>query len=132
MLAGRDHETSDKQPHVSYHAAHCLPLDATVNRPHNTMAKNNEYMNPFDGLSDQSVDIFDRFPRIRACLFDMDGLLIDSEDKYTMITNEVLQMYGKPNLPWSVKAQLQGRPQPEVPLKSFFDLSADTIAHQMT
>lgn len=44
----------------------------------------------------------------------MDGLLIDSEDKYTMITNEVLQMYGKPNLPWSVKAQLQGRPQPEV------------------
>ncbi|KAJ6164717.1 hypothetical protein N7470_003389 [Penicillium chermesinum] len=52
-------------------------------------------------------------PRIRACLFDMDGLLIDSEDKYTMITNEVLQMYGKPNLPWSIKAQLQGRPQPE-------------------
>lgn len=44
----------------------------------------------------------------------MDGLLIDSEDKYSMITNEVLQMYGKPNLPWSVKAQLQGRPQPEV------------------
>lgn len=44
----------------------------------------------------------------------MDGLLIDSEDRYTQITNEVLQMYGKPNLPWSVKAQLQGRPQPEV------------------
>ncbi|KAJ5894802.1 HAD superfamily hydrolase [Penicillium taxi] len=52
-------------------------------------------------------------PRIRACLFDMDGLLIDSEDKYTQITNEVLQMYGKPMLPWSIKAQLQGRPQPE-------------------
>lgn len=45
----------------------------------------------------------------------MDGLLIDSEDKYTMITNEVLEMYGKPKLPWSIKAQLQGRPQPEVP-----------------
>ncbi|KAJ6096393.1 HAD superfamily hydrolase [Penicillium sp. IBT 16267x] len=52
-------------------------------------------------------------PRIRACLFDMDGLLIDSEDKYTQITNEVLAMYGKPMLPWSIKAQLQGRPQPE-------------------
>ena len=44
----------------------------------------------------------------------MDGLLIDSEDKYTTITNEVLRMYGKPELPWSIKAQLQGRPQPEV------------------
>lgn len=54
------------------------------------------------------------FPRIRACLFDMDGLLIDSEDKYTMITNEVLHSYGKPDLPWSIKAQLQGRPAPEV------------------
>ncbi|KAJ5541063.1 HAD superfamily hydrolase [Penicillium frequentans] len=52
-------------------------------------------------------------PRIRACLFDMDGLLIDSEDKYSQITNEVLAMYGKPMLPWSIKAQLQGRPQPE-------------------
>ncbi|KAJ5584871.1 HAD superfamily hydrolase [Penicillium hispanicum] len=52
-------------------------------------------------------------PRIRACLFDMDGLLIDSEDLYTTITNEVLAEYGKPNLPWSIKAQLQGRPQPE-------------------
>jgi pseudouridine-5'-monophosphatase len=62
----------------------------------------------------QLVNIDTRTPRIRACLFDMDGLLIDSEDRYTQITNEVLQMYGKPNLPWSVKAQLQGRPQPEV------------------
>lgn len=44
----------------------------------------------------------------------MDGLLIDSEDIYTKITNEVLHMYGKPDLPWSIKAQLQGRPQPEV------------------
>ncbi|CAL5873127.1 uncharacterized protein PFLUO_LOCUS7396 [Penicillium psychrofluorescens] len=59
-------------------------------------------------------------PQIRACLFDMDGLLIDSEDKYTMVTNEVLQMYGKPNLPWDVKAQLQGRPQAEA-IKIFFD-----------
>ncbi|KAL3477485.1 HAD-like domain-containing protein [Aspergillus californicus] len=52
------------------------------------------------------------FPPVRACLFDMDGLLIDSEDKYTDITNSVLHKYGKPTLPWSIKAQLQGRPQP--------------------
>ncbi|CAI7634186.1 unnamed protein product [Penicillium glandicola] len=43
----------------------------------------------------------------------MDGLLIDSEDLYSVITNEILQKYGRPLLPWSVKAQMQGRPQPE-------------------
>ncbi|KAJ5102301.1 HAD superfamily hydrolase [Penicillium alfredii] len=70
-------------------------------------------------------------PRIRACLFDMDGLLIDSEDKYTMITNEVLQMYDKPNLPWSVKAQLQGRPQPEAS-KIFHDWAQLPITPEET
>ncbi|KAI9756912.1 MAG: hypothetical protein M4579_003666 [Chaenotheca gracillima] len=52
-------------------------------------------------------------PPIRACLFDMDGLLIDSEDIYTHCTNQILDEHGKPGLPWSVKAQLQGRPGPE-------------------
>lgn len=51
-------------------------------------------------------------PRIRAALFDMDGLL-DSEDIYTEVTNIILRRYGKPNIPWSVKAQLQGRPGPQ-------------------
>ncbi|KAG8627692.1 hypothetical protein KVT40_003565 [Elsinoe batatas] len=50
---------------------------------------------------------------IRACLFDMDGLLLDSEDKYTDCTNAVLREFGKPDLPWSIKSQLQGRPAPE-------------------
>ncbi|KAI7081674.1 putative haloacid-halidohydrolase [Hortaea werneckii] len=49
---------------------------------------------------------------IRACLFDMDGLLIDSEDLYTHCTNTVLHEHGKPSLPWNIKAQLQGRPGP--------------------
>lgn len=44
----------------------------------------------------------------------MDGLLLDTEDKYTLVTNTILQEYGKPLLPWKIKAQLQGRPQPEV------------------
>ena len=52
-------------------------------------------------------------PKIRACLFDMDGLLINSEDLYTVCTNEILHEYGKPDMPWSIKAQLQGRPGPE-------------------
>jgi len=40
----------------------------------------------------------------------MDGLLIDSEDLYTVCTNAVLHKYNKPSLPWNIKAQLQGRP----------------------
>ncbi|KAF1984790.1 HAD hydrolase, family IA [Aulographum hederae CBS 113979] len=52
-------------------------------------------------------------PPVRACLFDMDGLLIDSEDLYTICTNEILREYGKPDLPWNIKAQLQGRPGPQ-------------------
>ncbi|KAL2761086.1 hypothetical protein ACRALDRAFT_2117752 [Sodiomyces alcalophilus JCM 7366] len=53
------------------------------------------------------------FPPVRACLFDMDGLLLDTEDIYTKCVNVILDRYGKPNLPWSVKARLQGRPGPE-------------------
>ena len=52
------------------------------------------------------------FPPIRACIFDMDGLLIDSEDAYTRVTNTILHENGRPDLPWSIKAQLQGRPGP--------------------
>ncbi|KAK5103023.1 hypothetical protein LTS08_003826 [Lithohypha guttulata] len=52
------------------------------------------------------------FPPVRACIFDMDGLLIDSEDAYTRVTNIILNENGRPDLPWSIKAQLQGRPGP--------------------
>ncbi|KAH6635673.1 HAD-like domain-containing protein [Chaetomium sp. MPI-SDFR-AT-0129] len=52
------------------------------------------------------------FPPIRACLFDMDGLLLDTEDLYTLCVNLILEKYQRPNLPWSVKARLQGRPGP--------------------
>ncbi|KAF2019103.1 HAD-like protein [Aaosphaeria arxii CBS 175.79] len=52
-------------------------------------------------------------PPIRACLFDMDGLLIDSEDLYTIVTNTILKRYNRPTLPWSIKAQMQGRPGPQ-------------------
>lgn len=42
----------------------------------------------------------------------MDGLLLDTEDIYTLCVNLVLEKYGKPSLPWSIKAKLQGRPGP--------------------
>ena len=53
------------------------------------------------------------FPPVRACLFDMDGLLLDTEDLYTLCINVILEKYGRPSLPWSIKANLQGRPGPE-------------------
>ncbi|KAL2049996.1 hypothetical protein ABVK25_009723 [Lepraria finkii] len=49
------------------------------------------------------------FPPIRACIFDVDGLLINSEDIYTEIYNNILHSYGKPSLPWSIKAKQQSR-----------------------
>lgn len=52
------------------------------------------------------------FPPVRACLFDMDGLLLDTEDLYTLCINLILDKYQRPKLPWSIKAKLQGRPGP--------------------
>lgn len=43
----------------------------------------------------------------------MDGLLLDTEDLYTLCINLILEKHGRPNLPWSVKARLQGRPGPQ-------------------
>lgn len=49
------------------------------------------------------------FPPVRACIFDVDGLLINSEDIYTEIYNTILHSYGKPDLPWRIKAKQQSR-----------------------
>ncbi|TPX09053.1 uncharacterized protein E0L32_001685 [Thyridium curvatum] len=40
----------------------------------------------------------------------MDGLLLDTEDLYTLCVNIILEQHGRPSLPWSLKARLQGRP----------------------
>ena len=58
----------------------------------------------------------------------MDGLLIDSEDKYTICTNAILHEYNRPSIPWSIKAQLQGRPGPEAG-KIFHDWAQLPISH---
>ncbi len=60
------------------------------------------------------------FPPVRACLFDMDGLLLDTEDLYTLCVNLILEKYQRPLIPWSIKAKLQGRPGP-VANKIFHD-----------
>ncbi|KAF2280477.1 HAD-like protein [Westerdykella ornata] len=50
-----------------------------------------------------------KFPPIRACIFDVDGTLINSEDVYTEIYNHILRSYGAPDYPWKVKAIQQSR-----------------------
>lgn len=51
--------------------------------------------------------------KIRACLFDMDGLLLNTEDIYTVTCNEILTKFGKGPLTWDVKLKLQGLPGPQ-------------------
>ncbi|KDE09464.1 hypothetical protein MVLG_00366 [Microbotryum lychnidis-dioicae p1A1 Lamole] len=48
-------------------------------------------------------------PQIKGILFDMDGLLIDSERIYTQVSNQVLAPYGK-EMTWEIKAGIMGRP----------------------
>jgi pseudouridine-5'-monophosphatase len=40
----------------------------------------------------------------------MDGLLLNTEDIYTLCADNILTKYGRPRLPWSIKAQLMGVP----------------------
>lgn len=42
----------------------------------------------------------------------MDGLLLNTEDLYTLCVNLMLRRFGRPDIPWTIKAQLQGRPYP--------------------
>lgn len=51
--------------------------------------------------------------KIKACLFDMDGLLLNTEDIYTITCNEILSKFDKGPLTWDVKLKLQGLPGPE-------------------
>ncbi|KAK4191914.1 HAD-like domain-containing protein, partial [Podospora australis] len=69
------------------------------------------------------------FPPVRACLFDMDGLLLDTEDLYTLCINLILEKYQRPSLPWSIKAKLQGRPGPQA-TKLFHEWAQLPISHE--
>lgn len=48
-------------------------------------------------------------PSVRACIFDVDGTLINSEDIYTDIYNNILREYERPDYPWKIKATQQSR-----------------------
>lgn len=49
---------------------------------------------------------------IRAVIFDMDGLLLATEPIYTLVTNRVVERYGK-SFDWSVKRHMIGRGRQE-------------------
>ncbi|KAJ6538871.1 HAD-like domain-containing protein [Mycena vulgaris] len=64
-------------------------------------------------------------------LFDMDGLLLDSEAIYTKVTNTILAPYGK-EMTWEIKAGCMGKPEYDaaVHLLSFFpDISLTVPAY---
>ncbi|KAF9010675.1 HAD-like domain-containing protein [Cyathus striatus] len=63
----------------------------------------------------------DKKEKVEYLLFDMDGLLIDSERIYTDVTNEILGKYGK-EMTWDIKAGCMGKPELEAAkhLLSFF------------
>lgn len=50
------------------------------------------------------------FPAIRACIFDLDGLLINSEDMITRSVDCLLEKYGRPAFTPSIRAQIMGVP----------------------
>ncbi|KAJ7594439.1 HAD-like domain-containing protein [Mycena floridula] len=66
-------------------------------------------------------------------LFDMDGLMINSEDIYTKVTNEILAPYGK-EMDWSIKSGCMGKPEREASehLLSFFPDISLSIESYMT
>ncbi len=48
------------------------------------------------------------FNKITHVIYDMDGLLLDTEIFYTEVTQGIVQQYGK-NFDWSVKSQMVGK-----------------------
>ncbi|KAH8118954.1 HAD-like protein [Phellopilus nigrolimitatus] len=60
-------------------------------------------------------------PKVEYVIFDMDGLLIDSERIYTDVTNNILGKFGK-KMTWDIKAGLMGKPERQAAehLLSFF------------
>ena len=50
--------------------------------------------------------------RPRAAIYDLDGVLLDTEHFYTEVTQEIVSAYGK-RFDWSIKANMIGRPSHE-------------------
>ncbi len=47
-------------------------------------------------------------PKITCIIYDMDGLLLDTEGIYTEVTQEIVSEYGK-EFDWSIKEKILGR-----------------------
>lgn len=47
-------------------------------------------------------------PKITHIIYDMDGVLLDTEPFYTQVTQQIVQVYGK-QFDWTVKSQMIGR-----------------------
>jgi pseudouridine-5'-monophosphatase len=51
-----------------------------------------------------------KLPRpVRCAIFDLDGVLLDTEHFYTEVTDEICRQYGK-RFDWSIKRNMIGRP----------------------
>lgn len=48
-------------------------------------------------------------PQIDSVIYDVDGLLLDTESIYTEVTQQIVARYGK-TFDWSIKANMIGRP----------------------
>lgn len=51
-----------------------------------------------------------KLPTIRASIFDLDGLLINTEELYFHCMSNILSRYNRPPMPRSMKAKLMGVP----------------------
>ncbi|TFK70595.1 HAD-like protein [Pluteus cervinus] len=71
--------------------------------------------------------------QIEYVLFDMDGLMLDSERIYTRVTNQILAPYGA-EMTWDIKAGLMGKPERAAAehLLSFFPGISLTIESYLT
>ncbi|CAL1676845.1 unnamed protein product [Lasius platythorax] len=68
------------------------------------------------------------FENVTHCIFDMDGLLLDTESLYTMAYNSVTQEYGK-TYTWEHKAKIMGFKSAEA-LQTIIDLLQLSITVQ--
>ena len=56
----------------------------------------------------QLANLMVRFPPIRACIFDLDGLLINSEDVLTHCLNQILKDHERQAIPQDVRIKMMG------------------------
>lgn len=50
--------------------------------------------------------------KVRALIYDLDGVLLDTEPFYTQVTQEIVSRYGK-KFDWSIKSNMIGKPSLE-------------------